>query len=267
MIGKRVCWTGCVMFTFKHGAWNAAAFARFGALAIVTATALSLSPARAANIITFDNNATSCGGAVMCSINGTTGYLINGTGQAFDLTTLGSWFQINTTGVNELATQTMAEPNGGAGAFLVVNNTGSAVTSYTLAISDSFWAGTPSVTFCSGSSGPLCDSFQASRGSGAPSGASETLSGIDLFSCNSNPCSSSSGSISALATVGALTYTWSGLNIAPGAKFDITFASWNNAIDSAVVTPLPAALPLFATGLGALGLLGWRRKRKAAIAA
>jgi hypothetical protein len=30
-----------------------------------------------------------------------------------------------------------------------------------------------------------------------------------------------------------------------------------------VVTPLPAALPLFATSLGALGLLGWRRKRRA----
>ena len=29
-------------------------------------------------------------------------------------------------------------------------------------------------------------------------------------------------------------------------------------------TPLPTALPLFATGLGALGLLGWRRKRKVA---
>jgi hypothetical protein len=28
------------------------------------------------------------------------------------------------------------------------------------------------------------------------------------------------------------------------------------------VVPLPGALPLFATGLGALGLLGWRRKRK-----
>jgi hypothetical protein len=28
-------------------------------------------------------------------------------------------------------------------------------------------------------------------------------------------------------------------------------------------TPLPAALPLFATGLGGLGLLSWRRKRKA----
>jgi hypothetical protein len=33
------------------------------------------------------------------------------------------------------------------------------------------------------------------------------------------------------------------------------------------ITPLPAALPLFASGLGALGLLGWRRKRKAQAAA
>jgi len=32
-------------------------------------------------------------------------------------------------------------------------------------------------------------------------------------------------------------------------------------------TPLPAALPLFASGLGALGVLGWRRKRKAKAAA
>jgi hypothetical protein len=30
--------------------------------------------------------------------------------------------------------------------------------------------------------------------------------------------------------------------------------------------PLPAALPLFATGLGVLGLLGWRRKRKHGVA-
>ena len=31
--------------------------------------------------------------------------------------------------------------------------------------------------------------------------------------------------------------------------------------------PLPAALPLFATGLGMTGLLGWRRKRKAQVVA
>ena len=34
-------------------------------------------------------------------------------------------------------------------------------------------------------------------------------------------------------------------------------------IGTAAAAPLPAALPLFATGLGGLGLLGWRRKRKA----
>jgi hypothetical protein len=28
------------------------------------------------------------------------------------------------------------------------------------------------------------------------------------------------------------------------------------------ITRIPATLPLFATGLGALGLLGWRKKRK-----
>jgi hypothetical protein len=31
------------------------------------------------------------------------------------------------------------------------------------------------------------------------------------------------------------------------------------------VNPLPATLPLFATGLGVLGLLSWRRKRKARV--
>lgn len=39
-------------------------------------------------------------------------------------------------------------------------------------------------------------------------------------------------------------------------------------LDGAAVsaTPLPAALPLFPSGLGALGLFGWRRKRKAVAA-
>jgi hypothetical protein len=39
--------------------------------------------------------------------------------------------------------------------------------------------------------------------------------------------------------------------------------------DDLAATPVPAALPMFVSGLGALGLLGWRRKRKnaAAIAA
>ena len=40
--------------------------------------------------------------------------------------------------------------------------------------------------------------------------------------------------------------------------FDLT------SISAVSEIPLPAALPLFATGLGALGLFGWRRKRKQA---
>jgi hypothetical protein len=36
--------------------------------------------------------------------------------------------------------------------------------------------------------------------------------------------------------------------------------------ETPATTPLPAALPLFAGGLGALGLLGWRRKKTATLA-
>jgi hypothetical protein len=45
-----------------------------------------------------------------------------------------------------------------------------------------------------------------------------------------------------------------------------TISPGNGAFLVATATPLPAALPLFATGLGGLGLLGWRRKRKQATA-
>jgi hypothetical protein len=40
--------------------------------------------------------------------------------------------------------------------------------------------------------------------------------------------------------------------------------TYSASAPSVSATPLPAALPLFATGLGALALLRWRRKRKAA---
>jgi hypothetical protein len=50
---------------------------------------------------------------------------------------------------------------------------------------------------------------------------------------------------------------------------ELGFGAVMDAGQWSTATPLPAALPLFATGLGAMGLFGWRRKRKdvAALAA
>jgi hypothetical protein len=50
------------------------------------------------------------------------------------------------------------------------------------------------------------------------------------------------------------------LSIGPGPFFELDHMQ----IVTRAEVPLPAALPLFATGLGVVGLVGWRRKRKAA---
>lgn len=56
-------------------------------------------------------------------------------------------------------------------------------------------------------------------------------------------------------TSNSVFFNFQGQTLSGTAIYDLSFAP--------AATPLPAALPLFATGLGALGLFGWRRKRKA----
>jgi hypothetical protein len=53
--------------------------------------------------------------------------------------------------------------------------------------------------------------------------------------------------------------------VAINANTNVYFSTESGVQTIGVVSavPLPAALPLFATGLSALGVLGWRRKRKA----
>jgi hypothetical protein len=62
----------------------------------------------------------------------------------------------------------------------------------------------------------------------------------------------------ALLAGDSYTLTFQGTTTSGGA------ASFIDLVDvDSLATPLPAALPLFAGGLGVIGLLQWRRKRKA----
>jgi hypothetical protein len=228
---------------------------RTRSLALAVSTVMlalaAASPSFAANIITFGDGANSCGGAVICSSNGTTGYLNNGTGGAFDLSTINSWFQIDTDGMNHLSTQTTAEPDGGAGGFLVLNDTGSAVTTFSLTIDSTQMFSTGcSIT------GENCQNFQADKPNGTYSPTSEALSGPNFNSCTNGsaasgyPCYSTAGQAAAnFSTPGTVTYTWN-LDIPKGDYFDISFASWNgSAYTSPTPTPEPASMILLGTFL------------------
>lgn len=231
--------------------------------ALLTATS-SVPQAHAANIISFDDNATACGGAVLCSTNGTTGY--SGT-LPFDLTTFNNWFQIGTT-TSQIAGQP-AQP-ATAGDFLVVNDTGAILTTFSFTITDTFNASTPSVAFCSGSSGPLCDNFQANKGAAGTGTSFETLSGANFFSCTNGTqvgmtCTSTAGQAAANFEPNMVTYTFGGYNIPINGTFDIDFASWNNAAfttTSISTTQVPEPTTLTLTGVGGtlIGLVVIRRK-------
>jgi hypothetical protein len=226
----------------------------------VLAAWLATPQARAANIITFDNNATSCGGSTLCSTNGTTGY--NGT-KAFDLSTITQWFQYDgVDSVSHLAGQP-AQTNGAA-SFLAENDTGITVTGLSLTLDD---------LFNSTANPPV--NFQAAKGAGGGGSAFEALSGPDFVNCTNGsahsgyPCYSTAGQAAANFDLGSVTYTFGGYSIAPGADFLITLASFDNAganstdVWATVPVPEPGSLAMFASALASFGGLGWFRRRRA----
>ena len=99
--------------------------------------------------------------------------------------------------------------------------------------------------------------------------APTTTNGNTTVSVSFNSDNEGGAALSALActasiiscTVTSIAETGASQSVTTGVS-DLT-VSFSSEVEAAVV-PLPATLPLFATGLCALGLLGWRRKRKAA---
>jgi hypothetical protein len=97
-------------------------------------------------------------------------------------------------------------------------------------------------------------------------GAVGIQDGVDLI----DTFNSAFNSYALSTSIGPITGTFGGNfgNSFPTSAGPLIYTNASNSTFTAVVggasaVPLPATLPLFATGLGALGLLGWRRRRKA----
>src|SRR4051812_32391077 len=120
---------------------------------------VSVLPAQAVNSIVFGANSGSCGRTVLCSSDGTHGYLTNGKGQAFKASTISKWLQIDADGKSHLKGQGV-EPLRSAGAFVAMNDTGRPITKFALRIA------TDKKT-CAGAMAAPCNAFSAKGGTGS----------------------------------------------------------------------------------------------------
>jgi hypothetical protein len=226
---------------------------KFGiALLATIAVGLSVQQAQATNSIVFGADQRHCGGAVMCSADGTRGYLHDGHGQAFKASTISKWFQIDVDGKNHIKGQ-LAEPEGSSGSFLVVNDTGRPITLFALPLASDFSSRTASTHACYGAKGgKLCTGFSAEGGTGAYKYNGQ-LSGRGLNNCTKGTpkrqfCSGSPTSADYFAS-NRVTFSWRALAggvIPTGAKFTINFSGWNN--DAWPAPPQTWSLVMLSTG-------------------
>jgi hypothetical protein len=167
------------------------------------------------NIIGFANP-TSCGGSTLCN-----------NGSAYDLSQISSWF----------ATPTSAQ------SYLVVNDTGVAITSLTLDLTTGTFVATAGST----------EVFQCNFGNPGP------FSACSISGSGGTVTSSGGASVQASFTAPAfpVTFTWttSGAGWLPGTTFDLQTASWVSNVSSTSV-PEPSTLTLLGSAILALLALG-----------
>jgi uncharacterized repeat protein (TIGR01451 family) len=96
-----------------------------------------------------------------------------------------------------------------------------------------------------------------------PAGTSTLVTGGNFLTWTIGDLAAGPGETLELEVLAMVPGLWT--NTAFATSTDTNVNGANSSVNVTVgATPLPAALPLFATGIGALGLLGWRRRRKAA---
>jgi hypothetical protein len=134
--------------------------------------------------------------------------------------------------------------------------TGGSVFNGTISGPTNFGPGTGGFTFASSSSGPIVG-FDATD---APPINRDLRIASGYVSDSALGTSTDTFAMQTLASLGLTpgTYQWTW-----GTGADQSFTI--QIIGTVSSVPLPAALPLFATGLIGLGLLGWRRKKAAAL--
>jgi hypothetical protein len=109
--------------------------------------------------------------------------------------------------------------------------------------------------------------FSGLNGAGMELASLSLTPNSTVVGCASSPGSSASGPSAKDEFCTWSTASASNFGTAESILFGPTGSSPLQSIefDDVQLTPLPAALPLFATGLGAMGMFGWRRKRKSAV--
>jgi hypothetical protein len=192
--------------------------------------------------------------------------------------TIDKWISTASPGFTETLLDVKFNVGGSISSSGTLTNNSASTQSFKISISEDF-------TFSPGSGAPSNflvpavdvtgttpqQTFTLAAGASTPFSAALTLGPVSLAVITTllNQYTGPGTFNANLSTLTGITILGGGGNIAATqatnaiGEVDVEYDFVNSANST---TPLPAALPLFASGLGALGLLGWRRKRKNATA-